>query len=314
MSNRPRKLTTRALAHGFFRRALNPRHLYRAFRLHRQRKGHRRAFDDAQLALYARLFPAGFLHYGYFEDPDVRPEALSLSDIEAAQARYAQLQIELAGDPRLPVLDIGCGMGGLTRMLVEHGFSPTALTPDRTQAAHFKATLPDIPVIRTKFEDLPTEPHRQKYGTLFTAESLQYLKLDRALPRLGEILHPGGRWIACDFFRISPDDHQAGHPWGDFRERLAGSGWQVTYQRDLTPHVLPTLRYIHMWASHFGIPLMEYGFKRLERKQPGLHHLLYDTLTQLREVVDQNMTIIDPDQFAATKRYMLLKIEECHES
>lgn len=306
---RPRKITAGMLARDFFGRALHPRHLYRAYRLHRQRKAQRRALDDAQLALYARLFPTGFLHYGYFDDPDVRPEDLSLSDIEAAQARYAQLQIELATESDLPVLDIGCGMGGLARLLVEHGFAPTALTPDRTQVAHVETTLPHVPVIRAKFEDLPIEAHRQRYGTLFTAESLQYLKLDRALPRLAEILHPGGQWIACDFFRLSSEDRQAGHVWADFEEKLASHGWRLTYQRDITAHVLPTLRYIHMWATRFGIPLMAYGFNRLERKQSGLYHLLTDVRTHLQNVIDDNMAIIDPTHFAATKRYMLLKME-----
>jgi len=38
-----------------------------------------------------------------------------------------------------PVLDVGCGMGGLCRMLKARGHAPIALTPDRLQAAHVKA-------------------------------------------------------------------------------------------------------------------------------------------------------------------------------
>ena len=73
----------------------------------------------------------------------------------APQARYAELLIDLAGNPADPVLDIGCGMGGLSRMLKDRGFSPTALTPDRMQAAHVTKNIPDVPVLRCKLEAMP---------------------------------------------------------------------------------------------------------------------------------------------------------------
>lgn len=306
---KPRKLSAGSLFRGFIGRALHPKHLYRCWRLQAQRKTTRRASNDGQLALYAQLFPNGFLHYGYFDDPDLRPEDMSLSDIEAAQARYAKQLISLMSHPDQPVLDIGCGMGGVSRMLLEQGFTPTALTPDRKQVAHIEATLPHIPVIRSRFEDLPVDAHRGKYGTVVTAESLQYLKLDIALPHLAEILQPGGSWIACDYFQMQPDGNPAGHPWESFVEQLEDHGWRISYEQDLTPNVLPTLRYIHMWATRFGLPLMEFGFKRLARKQPGLHHLLHSTMTDIEEVVHDNLGLIDPVAFAANKRYMLLKIE-----
>src|SRR5580704_8682290 len=140
-----RKISGGTLARGVASRLLWPGHLWKAFSLHRHRKANRRKFDDTRLALYSQILPSDFLHYGFFDDVNQLPEEISLHDITRAQARYAELLIDLAGNPSDPVLDIGCGMGGLSRMLRDRGFSPTALTPDRMQIAHIQKNLPGIP-------------------------------------------------------------------------------------------------------------------------------------------------------------------------
>jgi cyclopropane fatty-acyl-phospholipid synthase-like methyltransferase len=304
-----RKLKWTAFAGSFLGRALHPGHLVKAIRLQRGRKTHRHTFDDAQLALYSKILPSDFLHYGYFDDPTRRPEDISLSDVTRAQTRYAELLLELAGDPAAPVLDIGCGMGGLCRMLQARGFSATALTPDRLQTSHIKSTLPGVPVIRCKFEDLPAEEHRAKFGTVITSESLQYLKLPRALPILQTILRPGGKWIGCDYFHSGPSDDRSCHVWDEFVSQSSDAGWRITYQREITPHILPTLAFIHMWATRFGVPLMQFAFLRLRRKQPAVHHLAGGVLEMLDNLAAKNISLIDPAQFAAGKRYMLFALE-----
>jgi cyclopropane fatty-acyl-phospholipid synthase-like methyltransferase len=303
------KLRWTTFAGSFLGRALSPGHLVKAARLQKSRKAHRHTYDDAQLALYSQILPSDFLHYGYFDDPTRRPEDISLSDVTRAQTRYAELLLELAGDPAEPVLDIGCGMGGLCRMLEARGFAPTALTPDRLQASHVKSTLSKVPVIRCKFEDLPPEEHRGKFGTVITSESLQYLKLPRALPILQTILKPGGRWIGCDYFHSVPSEDRSCHVWDDFVSQATDAGWRITFQREITPHILPTLAFIHMWATRFGIPLMQFAFLRLRRKQPAVHHLAGGVLELLEKLAEKNISLIDPTQFAAGKQYMLFALE-----
>jgi len=304
-----RKLRGTALAGSVLGRAIHPGHLYKAVKLQLGRKAHRHTYDDAQLALYSQILPSDFLHYGYFDDPARRPEDITLSDVTRAQARYSELLLDLAGDPSLPVLDVGCGMGGLCRLLKARSFTPTALTPDRLQTAHLKATQPDVPVIRCKFEDFKAEDHLQEYGTVITAESLQYLKLPRALPVMEKILRPGGKWIACDYFHSQPSTDRSCHVWDEFTQKLTETGWKLTYQRDITPHIMPTLAYIHMWARRFGIPLMQFSFLRLRRKQPALHHIVSGALDQLEDLARANLELIDPVEFAKTKKYMLISME-----
>jgi cyclopropane fatty-acyl-phospholipid synthase-like methyltransferase len=304
-----RKLKWTDFAGSFLGRAINPVQWVRAIRLQRGRKAHRHTFDDAQLALYAKILPSDFLHYGYFEDTQLRPEDMSLSDVARAQVRYAELLVDLVTDHEHPVLDIGCGMGGLCRMLRDRQFKPTALTPDRLQAAHVGATLPGIPVIRSKFEALPAEAHCEAFGTVITSESLQYLKLPQALPILATILRPGGRWIASDYFHVRPSTDRSCHVWDEFTAQVADAGWKITLQRDMTPHVLPMLAYIHMWATRFGVPLMQFAFLRLRRKQPAVHHLAGGVLELLEDLAARNIALIDPARFTESKRYMLCVLE-----
>lgn len=288
---------------------LHPAHLWRAASLQWHRKANRRALDDQRLALYARILPGDFLHYGYFDDADHSPAEMSLADLIRAQKRYAELLLELISKPTGTVLDVGCGMGGLTRMLHQRNYETVALTPDRLQAAHVAKEIHGAEVIRCKFEAMPVAEHTHRYDAVVTAESLQYLKLDQALSVMDQILKPGGEWVACDYFLTRPTADRTCHDWERFRQKIDRAGWHLTSQRDITAHVMPTLGFIHMLATRFGVGFMDFTTLRLRRKQPGLHDLLGGILGQIKGVVDDNIRLIDPMQFARDRQYMLLKIE-----
>lgn len=314
------KLKAGIVAKSIVKRLLDPRHVARAVRLERGRKNGKkdsRASDDPQLALLSKILPGGFLHYGYFDDPDRPPEEISLAEFSRSQRRYAEVLLDLVqdvSDPASPVLDVGCGMGTLSVMLRERGFSPVALTPDRTQVEHIRQTLPDIPVIHSKFEDLPDpEQHAGRYGTVITSESLQYLKLPRALPVMERILKPGGTWIACDFFRTGESRGKGGHNWGDFTKALAEHGWEISYERDVTAHIMPTLRAAHMWGNDIGLPVLDFAVNKLRRKRPALHYILEETLAMLDQVIATNLKEIDPADFARHRRYVLLTMRRAVE-
>jgi len=308
-ATKPRKITGKRIAGRLITRSVNPKRLWQAFTLQRNRKSHRHTYDDAQLAFYAKILPTGFLHFGYFDDVDRMPEDMSLAEVLQSQHRYADVLMDLAGPPVEGALDVGCGMGGLSRMLRDRGYAPIALTPDRLQVSHIHKTMPDVPVIRAKLEDMKAGDYATQFGTVFTAESLQYLKLDKALPILTKVLKPGGRWVACDFFHSGTSTDKTCHVWDEFVAKLDQHGWRIRSERNITPHVLPTLRYIHMWATRFGLPLLDFAELRLRRKQPGVHHMLETVLHDLHEVIDDNIGIIDPAKFSAHKRYMLLVME-----
>src|SRR5262245_50111994 len=122
--SRMTKLTSGFIAFSIASRLLLPHHWPPLMQCLRQPKARGKAADDAQLKLYGQILPGGFLNYGYSENPSVPPERMCLNDIEQAQVRYGQRLVNLVVDKDSPVLDSGCGMGGLTGLLLRSGYKP----------------------------------------------------------------------------------------------------------------------------------------------------------------------------------------------
>ena len=301
------KISTAGVTGGLLKRALSVRNLRGARRASRRQKFVPRVRDDAQLKLYGELVPGGFLHYGFFDDPQTPAREISLADVSRAQLRYAQEVLESLTPDDGPVLDVGCGMGGLSRILSERGLNPVALSPDCNQIAHIQTTLPAVETLQMRFEDLDGKAHAGRYGALITAESLQYLEMDKALPLIRQILKPGGRWIACDYFRTG-DKASESETWDGFAACLNQHGFEVYERRDITANVLPTLAYLHLWGAEIARPIIRFGIAKIKRKQPGLHHLLQETLEVFNKRIDHHLDLVDPATFAANFQYLLIGI------
>lgn len=309
MLKQKKKLEAGSIIKSLLRRGTYPVHVWNIIKLQRGKKRLARAYDDPQLKLYADVLQGDFLNYGYFEDPEIDPRDISLNDILRAQRRHAELVAQLIVDRTSPVLDVGCGMGGLVRLMLEQGLNPVALSPDKNQIRNIKEKYPQIPVLETRFEDIPIEENMRCYGTVITSESLQYLKLDQALPLLEKLLKPGGKWIAFDYFRTGDAREKSGHVWTDFEKRVVQSGWKFVYKQDNTLHVLPTLKYIHMWGNDIVNPLLQFALGKGQRKQPGMHYMFEEVIDAINKKLNRNLDMVSPEAFAACKRYMLVAME-----
>lgn len=290
-------------------RLLLPWHLWKVISLQRNRKRKPRVYDDAQLKLYGRILPGDFLHYGYFDDPATPPDTISIRAIYQAQLNYAKQLVSLCKDTSKPVLDIGCGMGGLLPVLQEAGFSPEALTPDATQVKNIQTKYSQVPLHACRFEDFDLTGKEGKYGTLITSESLQYLNLDEALPMFEHLLAANGQWVACDYFRTGNDAEKSGHQWAPFEESLVRNGWKITYNRDITPHILPTMAFVHHWATQIGMPVKEFALDKLKVKAPGFYYALEPAIPGIEASLEKNIRTVDPAVFGANKQYRLLVME-----
>ncbi len=114
------------------------------------------------------------LHWGYFENTRIDPGDISLNQFQAAQQRYAENLLEQIVNKKAPVLDVGCGMGGLAEMLMDHAIPVEVLTPNKNQISFISARHPELCSYRCKFEDFEAA---KQYGTIINSESLQYVKL-----------------------------------------------------------------------------------------------------------------------------------------
>ncbi len=290
------------------KRFINPIHLARVIRLQRNRKKVQRVYDDAQLKLYHQILPGDYLHYGYFDDPAVHPLDITLNMIYKAQDRYAEKLLELVTDANRPILDIGCGMGGLMGMMNKKGWTAIGLTPDKNQAYHIRNKYPNT-LIQSKFEELDGSQYNGHFGTVITSESLQYLQPDIALPLIDKILVQGGKWVACDYFRIGTQGEKSGHNWETFVSALNKYGFKITVEIDITPNILPTIAYVHHWGANIFIPAKNFGLEKLKVKAPGIYYAVEEAIPILEEKIQKNIDTVDPKIFATNKRYVLLVME-----
>ncbi len=261
-----------------------------------------------ELRLYAEMLSNDMLHYGYFEDVDIKPEKLSFDDVENAQIRYAEKLISHMHDKSLPVLDIGCGIGGIANLIHKHGFQVEVLTPNIGQITYVRKKYPELPSYNFTFEDFRSE---KKYGTLLNAESFQYLDMNKAFEKAGEIIAPGGRWIISDYFSIQPSTDMKHQKKFEEFEKMAGEyGWNISYQEDITYHVLPTLRFVDMYVTRIVNPLLLYLEDKLLVKLAWLHHLTQEIRDKLSKKLKKEFSKLDTTAFLSEKKYLILVLEK----
>jgi len=297
-------------------RALLPHHVLRWLG---RRRVHRRVpavHANAQLALYNRMLPGDFLHYGYFDNPDTPPEAISFDDLHRAQARYAEEVIALIEPSDAPILDAGCGMGGMPGLLRAAGHDVTGLTPDRFQAEHIRRSYPGVPVLHCRFEDTDVDKYKAYFGTIIHAESLQYMNAEGVFGVLDKILIHSGTWIVADYFRVgrrtdgrrTDRRHRSGWRLDTFRTSLRRHGFKVIHESDITAHVLPTLAFARMLTDRIALPALDFAHDKLRAKNPALHYVLENVAERASDAAVRSAAVLDPALFAAHKRYLLMKI------
>ncbi len=307
-------------------RALLPHHVVRWIR---RRRTHRRVptvHANAQLLLYNRMLPGDFLHYGYFDDPETPPEAISFDAIHRAQLHYAEKLLERIDRPGRPVLDVGSGMGGMLGLLRSAGHEVTGLTPDRFQVAHIARNQPGIPVLHCRFEDMLADDasrrFRGHFGTVIHSESIQYMQPRGVFAVMREILAADGTWIVADYFRGGRTDtgqpvakgtspatrDRSGWRLDPFRRQLAENGFKITDETDITANVLPTLGFAHLLANRIGLPALDFAADKLRAKTPAVHYVVENVTERIRAAARKSTAVIDPVAFAARKRYILMTI------
>jgi len=286
---------------------LNPINWFKAYQYHKKNSNYDKSSYDLELYLYSKILKNDMLHWGYFEDINIAPDAISIRDVEEAQMKYAENIMNLIDDKQGLVLDVGCGMGGLSAMLKQNGINVEALTPNVNQKNHIETKYQGLICHHAKFEDFKSE---QKYKTIINSESLQYINLDIAIEHVDQFLEVGGRWIIVDYFRKNQDGiNKSGHLEENFLSKIANKGWKVTYEKDITLNVLPMSKFIYMYADRFLIPLKHFAFEKLRYKKAWLYYLTEN----LRSGIDKKMTkefaAIDPEKFLREKKYAMYVVE-----
>ena len=291
----------------FLKKIINPAELLRAYRFHKNQSKHIKSSEDLELMLYSKIIRNDMLHYGYFDDININADSISIKDLENAQMRYVELIIEQILDNQKNVLDVGCGMGGLSKILKDNGIKVQSLTPDDNQKKHIENKYSELIVHHTKFEDFKTD---EKFGTIINSESLQYIDLDTAFNSVSNILSNDGRWIITDYFRINDDGiNKSGHMHKDFLESVKRNGWTIIHKNDMTLNALPTLKFAITFIDRFIKPLALFTNEKLKYKQGWLFYLTQELRGDLSKKSTKELAALDPEKFIEEKKYMLYVLE-----
>ena len=287
---------------------LNPLNWIKAYRFKKANAKYDKSSYDLELYLYSKILKNDMLHYGYFEDTEIAPETISLQQLEDAQVLYAENIIQQIKDCTSPILDVGCGMGGLAKMMSDKELKVEVVTPNKNQIAHIKHKYSHLKYYHTKFEKLDT---KNTYGTIIHSESLQYINLDDAFQKIDNLIYPTGRWIITDYFRLHSDGiNRSGHLLTDFKSKLAEYGWKIVYEQDITPNVLPTLSFVNMYVDRFLYPVKHFAYEKLRYKNAWLFSMTSDFQQSVDKKIAKEMASIDVQKFVNEKKYMLFTLEK----
>ena len=72
---------------------INPIQWIRARKFAKQNAKFDKSSYDLELFLYSKILTNNMLHYGYFEDINIKPETISFKQFEEAQIKYAEIII-----------------------------------------------------------------------------------------------------------------------------------------------------------------------------------------------------------------------------
>ena len=286
----------------------NPFEWFKAYQYHRTIVKFDKSQYDLELFLYSKILKNNMLHYGYFEDPDILPEDISLKMLEDAQENYANNIIKQVKDVENTVLDVGCGMGGLAQMMHDKNLKVEVLTPNKNQIEYINQNQPYLTSHNCRFEDYQGN---DKVGTVINSESLQYIPLLEAFAILDKILLPGGRWVIVDYFRIKDNGiNKSSHLLADFIAQVDKNDWKVVYEQDITANTLPTLKFANMYLERFLLPIKHFFYEKLRFKRAWLYYLTERLRGSIEKKFAKEQASIDPTKFGLEKKYMLFVLEK----
>lgn len=197
----------------------------------------RRFYNNVSKQLDSSLFGefSYFLNYGYVADLSPAEAAVELP-AHYLNRNSVRLVLELLGKQPIDgsrVLDVGCGRGGTVHVLTTF-FKPAAVTgldlsADAVAFCRRAHKGKGIEFREGDAENLPFEA--DSFDAVTNVESSHsYPNIYSFFDGVHRVLAPGGRFLYTDV-------HEVGK-WSDYLRHLAGLGFQLESDRDITANVL----------------------------------------------------------------------------
>lgn len=276
-----------------------------------KRRGYRKTYyNDIALRLAHRLFGVEHLHYGFF-GPGINRD---LTHLPVAQDAYAKHVIAAMPPDAHRIFDVGCGTGGIARLLVEAGKDVVSLAPDpfltsRTQ----EATRGKARTITDFYENVSPTSHEAlaaPFDLILMSESCQYVSPREAWSQHRRFLRPGGQVLISDFFKIRPVDaphiSKSGHPLDAFLTTARDFGFNLIRQEDITDAVAPTMDIYQDVLTQRVVPVVLALGEIVQRRFPRLYRLIAWKYGDKVEILLKKYQSQDAATFRKYKSYQLL--------
>lgn len=264
---------------------------------------------DHVLKLFSKTIQSPYLHYGFWDDPDlVTLENITLDEMVAAQGRYIEHLASFIPEDVKTILDVGAGIGGNSSYLISKGFSVEALSPDEYQESVFAEKYNgEVEFHRTKFEDF--KPSKQ-YDLVLESESACYIKIEPGWKKAKETIRNGGYLLASDYFLYHNDGTKnyhikAAHDENIYLEKAKEYGFKLIREFDQTDNTMPTLDGVKAFIERFIYPTMDFTSNYMNNNHPFIFKVLKNAFGKKVNEKMKQISLIESDEFRKYKRYMI---------
>ena len=215
-------------------------------------------FDGLDLELFfcTEILKLTSLHYGYWEEREKLTEEnkkLTLDCLRAAQQKYTDMLIEAIPKHVKSILDVGCGIGDVSRALSKLEYDVTAISPDSNHAKYFENHRSKLTFLQTKFEDLQID---NKFDLILMSESQNYFPTEIGFRQCVTLLLPKGYLLIAGMFQKDSSSEITVVPntIEDYIKIAEKHGLLLIENVDITQNVLPTVGFIHESMQNYVEP------------------------------------------------------------
>jgi len=264
---------------------------------------------DHILKLYAETIRSPYLHYGFWDEPEiVNADSLSIDDIAKAQRRYIQHLTSFIPEDVRSILDVGCGVGGNSVYLQERGFDIDVLSPDTYQEEVIKEKFNGaMQFFKSKFENFETD---RTYDLILESESACYIKIEPGFTSARKALRTGGYLLVADYFVYYRNERgsphlKSSHPMQAYLKAGKSAGFKLLKEYDQTENTMPTLDAAHHFIQRFIQPTAEYAQVSLQQKYPFTYRLMKSLFGKnISSKMDQ-LDLVKSLEFRKYRKYMI---------
>ena len=203
------------------------------------------------------------LHYGYWADG----LPVDISNLRIAQDEYAKFVISHIPNGVKTILDVGCGTGQISKMLMEEGYEVDCLSPSVYLNDQLRnSTNGTIRLFETTYEEFQTE---SKYDMVLFCESFQYVDMEKAISKTSSLLNKDGFLLICDLFKkelLTRGTIGGGQKINKFEELIEKSPFRIVENIDITEQTAPNMDLMNDVLQKVIGPTINAGMKLSESR------------------------------------------------